>query len=63
MHSTIFDLRMLGLSSQAGSNRVGSNTIVLPENDFGLLAAIGLVLRRFSVASRLECVSAITDLY
>jgi hypothetical protein len=46
--------RILGLSPQAGGNRVGSNTIDLPENYFGLLAAIGPVLRQFSVASRLE---------
>jgi hypothetical protein len=38
----------LGLSPQASSNRVGSNTIDLPENDFGLLAAIGAVLRQSS---------------
>ena len=49
--------RILGLSPQAGGNRVGSNPIDLPENDFGLLAAIGPVLRQFSVASRLACVS------
>jgi hypothetical protein len=48
--------RILGLSPQAGSNRVGSNTIDLPENDFCLFAAIGRVLRQFSAASRLECV-------
>jgi len=43
----------LGLSPQAGSNWVGSNTIDPAENDFGLLAAIGPALRQFSVASRL----------
>jgi Tfp pilus assembly protein FimT len=42
--------RILGLSPQAGSNRVGTNTISLPENDFGLLVAIGPVLRQSSGA-------------
>jgi hypothetical protein len=42
--------RILGCSPQAGINRVDSNTIDLPENDFGLLAAIGPVLRQFSRA-------------
>jgi hypothetical protein len=45
--------RILGLSPQAGGERVGSNTIDLLENDFGLFAEIGAVLRQFSVASRL----------
>lgn len=39
----------MGLSSQAGGNRIDENTIDLPENDFGLLAAIGPVLRQVSV--------------
>jgi hypothetical protein len=51
----------VGFSPQAGSNRLGSNTIDLPENDFCLLAAIGQVLRQFSVASRLECVPTTSD--
>jgi hypothetical protein len=47
--STILDIRtFLGLSPQASSNRVSSNSIDLPENDFGLLAAIGGVLRQSS---------------
>jgi hypothetical protein len=41
--------RILGLSAQAGGNRIDVNTIDLPENDFGLLAAIGPVLRQGSV--------------
>jgi hypothetical protein len=45
--STILDVQtVLELASQAGSNRVGSKTIDLPGNDFGLLAAIGPVLRQ-----------------
>jgi len=40
--------------AQAGTNWVDSNTIDLPENDFGLLAAIGPVLRQFSRISGLE---------
>ena len=39
--------RILGFSPQAGTNWVDSNTIDLPENDFGLLAAIGPLLRQF----------------
>jgi hypothetical protein len=46
--------RILGLSPQAGSNRVDSNIIDLPANDFALLAAIGPILRQFSVVSGLR---------
>ena len=46
--------RILGRSPQAGSNRVVSNTIDLPANDFALLAAIGPILRQFSVVSGLR---------
>jgi hypothetical protein len=46
--------RILGFSPQAGTNWVVSNTIDLPENDFGLLAAIGPALRQFSMASGME---------
>lgn len=42
-------------TEQAGCNRVGSNAIDLPENVFGLLAAICRALRQFSLASRLKC--------
>jgi hypothetical protein len=49
--------RILGFSPQAGTNWVDSNTIDLPENDFGLLAAIGPLLRQFSrFQAGLECV-------
>jgi hypothetical protein len=41
----------LGLSPQAGSNRVDSNIIDLPANDFALLAAVDPILRQFSVVS------------
>jgi len=41
------DMRILGLSPQAGSNWVDSNTVHLPANGFGLLAAIGPILRQF----------------
>jgi hypothetical protein len=34
----------------------------LPENDFGLLAAIGLILREFSTASRQLAVDALDGL-
>jgi len=44
----------LGLSPQAGSNWVDSNTVHLPANGFGLLAAIGPNLRQFSVISGLR---------
>ena len=46
--------RILGLSPQAGSNRVDSNIIDLPANDFALLAAIGPILHQFSAVSRLR---------
>jgi hypothetical protein len=46
--------RILGLSPQAGSNRVDSNIIDLPANDFALLAAIGPILRQFSAVSGLR---------
>jgi hypothetical protein len=46
--------RILGLSPQADSNRVDSNTIDLAVNDFALLAAIGPILRQFSVVSGLR---------
>jgi hypothetical protein len=42
------------LSPQADSNRVDSNTIDLPVNDFALLAAVGPILRQFSVISGLR---------
>jgi hypothetical protein len=45
--------RILGLSPQADSNRVDSNTIDLPVNDFALLAAVDPILRQFSVISGL----------
>src|ERR1700694_2532237 len=58
MHSTILDVRTdLGVVAPSRRQSVGSNPIDLAENDFGLLAAIGPVLRQFSVASRLACVS------
>ena len=43
-----------------GSNRVSSNTIDLPINDFALLAAIGPVLRQFSVVSGLHTDEAVS---
>ena len=46
--------RISGLSPQAGSNRVDSNIIDLPANDFALLAAIGPILRQFSAVSGLR---------
>ena len=46
--------RILGLSPQADSNRVDSNTIDLSVIDFPLLAAIGPILRQFSVISGLR---------
>jgi hypothetical protein len=55
MHSAILDVQTdLGIVAQVGSNRVDANTIDFTENHFGLLVAIGSVLRQFSVASRLE---------
>jgi len=44
----------LGLSPQAGSNRIDSNIIDLPANDFALLAAVDPILRQFSVISGLR---------
>jgi hypothetical protein len=44
-----------GLGRQPG----GSNTTDLEKNDFGLLAAIGLILRGFSTASRQLAVDAL----
>ena len=46
--------RILGLSPQADSNRVDSNIIDLPANDFALLAAVDPILRQFSVISGLR---------
>jgi hypothetical protein len=46
--------RILGLSPQAGNNRVDSNIIDLPANDFALLAAVDPILRQFSVISGLR---------
>jgi hypothetical protein len=53
-NSTISMSGRLGWSPQASSNRVVSNTIDLPVNDFALLAAIGPILRQFSVVSGLR---------
>jgi hypothetical protein len=47
-----------GLSPQAGRNRVGANTIDLPENDFSRLVAIGPVLRQSSVDGKAMRVAA-----
>ena len=52
---------VLGLSPQAGSNWRG-DTIDLPENDFGLLAAIGAVLRQVSAARTDDTVSTCSPL-
>jgi hypothetical protein len=46
--------RILGLSPQADSNRVVSNIIDLPVNDFAFLAAVDPILRQSSVISVLR---------
>jgi hypothetical protein len=40
----------IGIALHGSSNWVRSNTIDLPENEFGLLAAIGSALRELSLA-------------
>jgi hypothetical protein len=45
-----------------GANRVARTLPISRENDFGLLAAIGLILREFSTASRQLAVDALDGL-
>jgi len=44
----------LGIVAPSRSNRVDSNIIDLPANDFALLAAVDPILRQFSVISGLR---------